>query len=254
MGIPPVEALLHIRTLSLFRSIIAAEVDSPPSLFIRELICRQLAMRDPESSSWAAHVKHLLHRYGLPSAYSLVCDPPGKTEWKKAIKDAVHGKWTKDLQDEARTKTTLRYIKLESCSTRKLHPVWQQITCPLTVKKACIKAMVMVQRYPLSTSPTSGVKRSDMCPLCSAEPETTTHFLLHCSRLSAVRAPYMTHIMSTCRQQKVDVEPENITRIILDSQHLPDYDPAHEINCRNFVFKMHSKRSVMLGGDSAYKW
>ena len=70
--LPPVKAMLDIRTLSLFRSVIAADVASPPSIFIRELIIRQLAMKDSGSSSWTYHVKSLLqpaiciHSYGRP--------------------------------------------------------------------------------------------------------------------------------------------------------------------------------------------
>ena len=59
IGILPTKAMLDIRTLSFLRNILAVDVPSPPALFIRELITRQLAMKDSESSGWSAHVRSL---------------------------------------------------------------------------------------------------------------------------------------------------------------------------------------------------
>ena len=130
--------------------------------------------------------------------------------------------------------------------------VWQDMGCPLTIKKATIKAMLLTQRYPLSTSRTAGSRRSELCPLCNSEPETTTHFLLQCGKLSTVRYPYLKRIMDTCRTQRVSVDPVTITQIVLDTNHLPIPSPLHERICRDFTFKLHDKRTLLLGGESAY--
>ena len=145
------------------------------------------------------------------------------------------------LREEARDKSSLQFLNLESCSTDSVHPVWQNLSCPLAIKKATVKAMLLTKRYPLSTSPTSGINQSDTCPLCKEDPETTTHFILQCSKLSATRLPYIRRIMDTCRNQKISVDPESITKIVLDSTHLPSPVSNHEETCRNFLFKIHKK-------------
>ena len=209
-------------------------------------------MKSGESSSWSAHVKCLLSKYGLPPASALITNSPSKNEWKKAVNGAVHGLWTKELRETARDKSSLQYLNLEGCSTDSVHPVWQDLSCPLAIKKATVKAMLLTKRYPLSTSPTAGINQSDTCPLCKRDPETTTHFILQCSKLSATRLPYIRRIMDMCRNQNISIDLESITRIVLDSTHLPVPIPNHEETCRNFVFKMHNQRAIMLGGESSY--
>ncbi len=41
IGLPPATALIHIRALSLFRNVIAADLATPPSTYIKEVISRQ---------------------------------------------------------------------------------------------------------------------------------------------------------------------------------------------------------------------
>ena len=91
-----------------------------------------------------------------------------------------------------------------------------------------------------------------VCPLCKKEPETVTHFLLHCPELTATRIPYLQRILNNCRNYQVSVDPVTLTKVILDTTHLPECDMLHEELCRNFVFKMHNIRAVGLGGNSEY--
>ena len=67
LGTPPLEAQLHLRTLGLYGNIVSK---GNSSLLIKDLIGRQLGMKGPESSSWTSHVKVLLRKYKLPSAYN----------------------------------------------------------------------------------------------------------------------------------------------------------------------------------------
>ena len=110
------------------------DILTPPSIFIRELISSQLAMKDNSSSSWTSHVMSLLCEHNLPSASILMEDTPEKKKWKEVVNEAVYNKWTQRLKDDAEEKSTLRYLNIQACSTNTLHPVWQDLPCPLSVK------------------------------------------------------------------------------------------------------------------------
>ena len=252
-GIPPVEALIHIRALNLFRSIIAADTPSPPAIYIRELIMRQLAMKGPKSASWTTYIRQLLIRYQLPNLSLLIESIPEKKRWNQMVKVAVNHVWTEKLIEEAKEMSSLCYLKVDECSSDNMHPTWHNLQSPLDIRKATVKAQLLVRRYPLTTCPTAGAKRSDSCPLCKSEPETTPHFLLQCHTLQKQRKPYLTRIMITCRQQGVSVDTEELTKVILDTNHLPVPDRSHEETCRNMIFKLHSERAKLLGGGAKYK-
>ena len=253
LGVPPVEALIDLQVLSLLRNIIAIDTPSPPSVFMKQLLERQLALKDLTSSSWAAHAKLLLIKYGLPPVQNLLENPPAKPTWKSMIREAVHKKWTEALQMEAAEKSSMSLINIEACSTRVMHPVWLNITCPLAVKKATVKAMLLTQRYRLTTCHTSGSRMRKDCPLCDEEPEDMAHFLLYCKALRKTRLPYLCRILETCRQHGISVDPALIVRVILDSNYLMPPHAHHEELCRNFIYKLHHRRSVLMGGVSAYK-
>ena len=210
-------------------------------------------MKDSGSSSWAVYIKRLLQKYHLPSIASLLEHPPKKDTWKKMVKEEVNKTWTKQLQEESKAKSSLQYLKIEACSTSKIHIVWQDLQSPLDVRKATVKAQLLVQRYPLATNRTAGAKRAEICPLCTEEPETVTHFLLQCKALQPERTPYLRRVLTTCREKKISIHPESLTMLILDTNHLPTPDKYHEKTCRNMIFKMHSKRAILLGGVTQYK-
>jgi hypothetical protein len=253
LGTLPIQAQIDIRTLGLFRDVLAADSSSPPAVYMQNLIKRQLAMKDPENSSWAMYVVKKLQMYSLPTALDITQNPPKKKRWKKLVKAAVHAYWTHQLHTEAKGKTTLELLNIHACNTVDIHPAWKDLYCPLSIHKATAKVKLLVQRYPLSTSHTAGHMKSDTCPLCRKEPETVTHFLLHCDTLAEARRPYIHRVLETCRRLGVSVDPETIVKIILDYNHLPEADSEHEVTTRNMIFKLHSMRAVVLGGVSGYK-
>ena len=66
IGVPPIQAILDIQALKLFRNIVAADSNAPPAVYMKNLIMRQLAMENLESPSWVFHVRNLLQKYSLP--------------------------------------------------------------------------------------------------------------------------------------------------------------------------------------------
>ena len=59
---------------------------------------------------------------------------------------------------------------------------------------------------------------------------------------------------STCRHSNITVEPDSIIRMILDSSNLLTKDTKHEENVRNFIFKLQSRRAILLGGSPDTNW
>ena len=252
-GTLPIEATIHVRILCMLRNILAAEAKSPPAIYIRELIVRQLAMKDDDSNSWAVPVRKLLLQYELPSINSIVECPPKKTEWKTLVKKKCNLYWTKQLRESCKDKKTLKYLDVNNCATDKLHPIWQYCNNTLDVKKATVKVKLLVRRYPLTTCHTSGKQKSDICPLCKVEPETVVHFLLQCPVLSDDRSRYIEKLLCRCRQLQIDICPENLVSLILDSNNYTGLDkPQHEALTRNLIFKLHNRRSTTLGVKSCY--
>ena len=254
LGVMPVEAQLDLKTLTFFRNTVAADANTPPAIYMQELITRQLAMKDEGSASWVNHIKRLTRKYDLPSPYEIALNPPSKAAWKSHARDAVIYKWTADLQEQAREMSTMEFLNIDGCSLVEPHPVWQGIRSPLDILKATVKAQLLVKRYALSSSYTAGTSRVNLCPLCKVEQEDTRHFVVQCDALMEVRRPYLKHILSTCRQQQLSIDQDNLTRIILDSTLLPNPDERHEEVCRNLVFKLHTTRLRCLGGGSGYKF
>ena len=142
-------------------------------------------------------------------------------------------------------------LNIEACSLGATHPVWLDLPDSISVQKATTKALLLIQRYPLATSPTAGKQRNETCPLCQEEPETTTHFLLTCKALLKARKPYLIRILNICREYGASVDLNTITMVVLDSTCIAR-DSHLESLCRNFTYKMHDKRAVLLGGESQY--
>ena len=175
----PVEATIHLQVLSLLGNICRRT-----GSIEREIIERQAAMCESTDKSWVTQARQILTRYKLPPLSHLLKSPPKKLEWKRTTKKAVRTYWEKKLKDEAANMTSLHHLNLDICSLREPHPVWgKNTTNPHEVKKSTVQAQLLTGRYPLYGHKVSGRNRSNVCPLCSRDSETTEHFLLQCEAL-----------------------------------------------------------------------
>ena len=91
----------------------------------------------------------------------MLIKPLKKQKWKNAVKEALHKVWGTKLR-EAHQMSSLPYLKIEPCTTDLLYPVWHDLYNSLAIRKATVKAQLMVQLYPLTTSPMAGAKCSDI--------------------------------------------------------------------------------------------
>ena len=61
------------------------------------------------------HVRKLLSRYSLPSAYEIMARPPSKLQWKKRVKCALGDFWTEKLCFDAAEQSSMCYLNLKAC-------------------------------------------------------------------------------------------------------------------------------------------
>ena len=251
MGVPPIEAQIHIKTICFFGNLLRRK-----HTLEYDLIQLQLAMKGPEAKSWVWYVQHLLKKYCLPSAFSLLHETPRKGEFKSLVKRRVLAYWESELKREARKKSTLSMININMCSLRSPHPIWQLgAASPYTVTKAAVKVKLLVQRYPLYYSRTAGVNYGQPCPLCHQAEETLEHFLEACPELQQERVQYTSRIHREISALQLNI-PAGITmcQVILDPSILyrerPSDTATVEALTRDLCFSLHLKRTSILSNGS----
>ena len=78
LGVLPLQAIIHLRTLKLFHKIASNEDN-----LLYKVAQRQLAVKDTNSNSWFMHIVDLCCIYNLPSPHELMQELPSEDVWKK---------------------------------------------------------------------------------------------------------------------------------------------------------------------------
>ncbi len=257
VGAIPAEGLLDMKILSFFNRICQQDKSLE-----HEIVGRQLAIKDSSSNSWTSVVKRSLQKYDLPDAHSLFRNPMKKNQWKNAVKNAVVKYWDEHLKKQAKTMSTLKYLNTRACSVSKPHPCYLTTpTDPLAVSMTAVKTKLLVQRYPLTASHTSGKLKQSLCPMCRKEPEDTHHFLLRCRSIGSHRQKHINKIQQLLKKKKYKVPPlearsmDWYTQLILDPSMLTSDDDLIldiEYAARHLTYNLHHLRAIALGGGSKY--
>ena len=250
-GSTPLEAIHHRNVLTLYARMLRRE-DSVE----RDIIARQLAVKDMTSNSWVILVRELLCKYDLPSAFELLRSPPRKVVWKKKVKEAINTHWFSSLRKEAGRMSTLKYLNTEACTPGSVHQVWECGSSPQEVTIAATKARMLVQRYGITTSYCAGRNKTDLCPLCQQEPETLVHFLLNCPALEEARRPKLQKLIPTLEKHHVCTRSEEeVTQALLDCtafSHIPTDEQRYiETMARRLCYDLHMERSCSTGSGSS---
>ena len=119
------------------------------------------------------------------------------------VKAAVFKKWAKKLQKAAEKMSTMEFLNLQDCSLGQLYSVWQGLHNPLSILKATASAQLLIKRYPLLKALTTGSNKNYLYPIYKQDPETTTHFFIHCRALAETRQPYINKILDGCHSLMV---------------------------------------------------
>jgi hypothetical protein len=253
-GVLPVKATLDIQTLTLFRNIVTGDDAAPSAHYMKELLYRQLAMKHLDNSSWASHVRRLLHMYDLPTAYELLKHPPSKLAWKQTVKTAIYEYHHNKLLEEATERSSLVCMNTSVYCAGMLHPMWKDLVTPVDIRRVTVVAQLLVGRYPLATSRTRGKAiSSNICPLCKNEPETLEHFLLYCTVSDDIRCTHLPHLLYICKVQSLNIAPENLVSYILDSTYLQKAESSFSTWSSKWVYRLHQRRSSLLANSTSQR-
>lgn len=259
LGILPVQAIIERNTIILFRTLVMHEGSKE-----RDIIIRQLAIKDRSSSSWVIKVKDLLTKYDLPTAYTVLENPPPRDQWRRQVKNAVAEYWLNELKQEASTMKTLVNMDTNNCAIGELHPVWKQTPYnKWAILQASVKVKIVVGRYLLQEDYNKYSGGSARCPLCHKDQETLLHFLLQCDHagMTQTREKHL----ETMRNIVLEISCENnwnllrsnpnlLIQLIIDPSHSSlDLDRRHtyklEAPSRSMLHALHTCRTVALAAD-----
>ena len=153
---------------------------------------------------------------------------PKKHLWRAKVKKAVQETWTRALNEDASTKSSLRYLSTDSLSPTSPALVWSSaINSTKDTEKAFLKAKLITGTLRLQTHEamfSRGPHKVDpTCKLCKTEPETRQHFMLTCANLQDVRQPYTTCVTNILHEAGHMETPSNELLMHLLT------DPTHEV-------------------------
>ena len=256
LGVPPMEGHLDRKTITLF-----GHVARNTTTVEHDVISRQLAVKDLTSASWSTTIRHLLAKYDLPTAFSIIQKPPSKMVWKGLVKKAVATFWMKQLMDCVCDQTSVRYLNMSACKIGTQHHVWTSCSSdPFDTHQAMVKVKLLVGKYPLQTTISRFKEGTDAtCILCNAAPETRAHFLLECPTLEPTRQPLLHRFMTLLHQALEDppdvTDHDTLISLVLDPssvEHLPaDALSSLERSSRRLCYALHSDRADVIEAISS---
>ena len=230
LGELPVEAVLHIRTLSLLHNIL-----SNPSTTVFSMMKYILMMCKNNSTTWSNHVRLLCLKYNLPPSLSILQSPHAWS--KEAWKDLVHSKVTiwheKNLRTISLTNSKMSYLNvlLLGLSGRP-HPALQNIYSTQDARKLRLHLKFLTCDYLTNERlATDQPGRDPACLLCKAPVDSIEHVVMSCKATEEIRRRLLPDLLNTvskvqpsCQILEYLPPPPIMTQFVLDctSFNLPD--------------------------------
>ncbi len=246
LGTLPLEAQIDLRVLSLLGAIARC---CNETLF--SIALNLTSVKSHTSKSWFTRCEKVLIKYNLPSICDVLDSKPSKEEWKRVCKEAVNSLWTNQLQQEARTKSSLQFLNLADCSTRTPHACWASIGASAReVQKANTKIKLTVGTYLTMSNAHKFFKCDPICRLCYKEPETVSHIVLVCPALHEPRSRFVPELRSVLEEHNIPCTADNILQAALHAtkfSQIPStsYPSIESISVR-LCFAVHSTRAYHL--------
>ena len=249
-GVLPIEGIIHLKALSLFGSI--SRLDD--SAIEKRIATRQLSVKNHKSSSWFIDIESVLLKYGLPVPLSILNTPMGKTRWKSLTDRHVAQFWAQELQRQAATYSTLRFLSTDGLCFGKIHPILKLGSHARTdINKISTKTKLMTGTYILQSTRAAfnHVPIDPVCLLCKTEEETLHHFLINCPALSDVRDPLMALIndcvYSVFASDFLRLDPDTQVQVIIDHRNVfRNCSMELEHLCRTVCYMLHCKRYKVM--------
>ena len=252
LGEPPAEAILHMRTLSLFYNLW-----SNPECTVFRITMYILKMCKENSLTWANHVRLLCLRYDLPSPLSLLQTPVwSKDSWNMLVKTKILAWFERKLRLTALSNSKMIYlnVQLNGLSGRP-HPVLGNIVSTQDVKKMRVHLKFLTMDFHYLYQPS-------LCNLCAASNTTTDHVLVTCrhEELVEIRARLFPELLNivlavqpSCALLNQFPPPHILTQFLLDcssanlpqSYRIPAHNPRIDevfSTSRDWCFAIYSAR------------
>ena len=204
MGLPPLEAEIHIRLLTTFGAITRMPLCSP----MRCLALRQLST-DTVTTGWFRYVQATARRYDMENILlSSLLAPWGKEAWKSFCKETVTSDWLQKMKENASSKSSMRLLDLQHVSFSAPHHLWpSRGATSKTRVAASYRAKFIAGSYILQSNRArfNQFKVDPTCPLCGNGSEDMTHLLLVCPRLQQSRTRHLNKIKTLMHKLHIDI-------------------------------------------------
>jgi hypothetical protein len=260
LGLAPIEAEIDIKALSLFRNVATDQESLEYNIALRQLATKDVT----KSSSWFANIERKLLQYSLPSAHTLLKDPPGKRWWNELVRKTVVTYWEDKYRQEAEQKglTSIRNMAGGTRGFTSVAQVWMASTINLReTAKARVKAKLMSGTIHLQATEAlfSGGRISPICKLCGEEEEDRTHFVLRCPAMQSTRSEHLLPILGTLEDHGLGyltTDQTQLYQVIADCTHealfiLPEKGNASLLDClermsRDLIYYLYLRRITKL--------
>ena len=229
-GSLPAPALVHKHQLTLLHMI--ALLGPSNTLFQHGVHVLHHSIKN----SWFTQVRDLCRQYSLPDPLQTLTSPPPKGPFKSSVKSAISTFWRSHLIAEAKSLTSLRYLRLPFLPLgRGAHPLWW--TCsssPSAVRSATVMAKMLSGRYRSCWLRRHWTQETGACrlPGCGQVPGDVAHLLSgECQALQPHLASTLQNLFSMLASHPHLMTPlmtalhgdrESVTTFILD----PSSDPS----------------------------
>ncbi|CAC5377138.1 unnamed protein product [Mytilus coruscus] len=210
-------------------------------------------------------VADLLYMYNLPPWTYLKDQLPSKLSLKCKAREAINNYWKVNLQRDANSKTTLKFLCIPNLDIGKPHTIWNSLPQNIgELRKATIKARLCTGTYIFQSQKArfSNINLDATCPICQLEEEDIIHFLTRCPVLEGIRRKSLS-VIKIITISKIGLgnwnsnfhERTRIAQLILDCQQLalnnilPHDDlflNSIEELSRNLCYRLHLKRVSSL--------
>ncbi|KAK3090579.1 hypothetical protein FSP39_012852 [Pinctada imbricata] len=198
-GLVPVEAIIHLRALSLFGNIALPDDSS----IEKRLAYRQLTIHGHTRSSWFSNLAIITTKYELPNPMEILMDPVSKSQWKTITIRAVYAYWGRRIKQQALTYSSLKYLSVDHYNPWKIHSflrITETQTRSREVNRLPVKTKIVTSTYSMQSTRAAfnNLNVDPTCLLCKTSSETLEHFILHCTKLQHMRFQILHDIASAC--------------------------------------------------------
>jgi hypothetical protein len=266
IGLLPLEAELHQRTLTLWGAIARL----PEGSTLRDLATRQMCLPQQARNSWFHYALSIAKRYNIESLLHSAFDwNIPKQEWKSMISSVIQDCWVNSLRQNALLRSSLKHFDVLAYMPCQPNPLWPSDAPAHAILAASYRAKMLTGAYILQENRAkfNQYNIDPTCRLCSEGAEDMVHFIATCPRLHDIRKRLLTETVIPLTNRlcmHIPCNADGLCRFILNggsSQKINDVvvgEPNSQSSlssklhraCSTICYKLHMKRYELLADQS----